>query len=62
MVEKGLGIAILPESILNKMSYHIVKKNIYPPIVRTIGLAFKDKKTLPIASRYFIDFILKHLK
>lgn len=59
MVEKGLGIAILPESILNKMNYNIVKKKIYPPIVRTIGIAFKDKKTLPIASRYFIDFILK---
>lgn len=59
MVEKGLGIAILPELILNKIGYNIVKKKIYPPIVRTISIAFKDKKTLPIASRYFIDFILK---
>lgn len=59
MVEKGLGIAILPELILNKISYDIVKKKIYPPIVRTIGIAFKDRKTLPIASKYFIDFILK---
>lgn len=59
MVEKGLGIAILPELILDKISYNIVKKRISPPIIRTISIAFKDKKTLPIASRYFIDFILK---
>lgn len=59
MVEKGLGIAILPELILNKVSYNIVKKKIFPPITRTISIAFKDRKTLPIASKYFIDYILK---
>lgn len=61
LVEKDLGIAILPESILEKMCYNIVKKEICPPIVRTIGIAFKDKNTMPIASRYFIDFIVKKL-
>lgn len=59
MVEKGLGIAILPELILNKISYNIVKKRIFPPITRTISIAFKDKKTLPISSKYFIDYIVK---
>lgn len=62
MVEKGLGIAILPELILDNIGYKIIKKKIHPPIVRTIGIAFKDKKTLPIASRCFIDFILKQPK
>ncbi|OOM74171.1 LysR family transcriptional regulator [Clostridium sp. BL-8] len=59
MVEKGLGITILPELTLDRISYNIVKKEIYPPILRTIGISFKNKKTLPIASKYFIDFILK---
>lgn len=59
MVEKGLGITILPELTLDRISYNIVKKEIFPPILRTIGISFKNKKTLPIASKYFIDFILK---
>lgn len=59
MVEKGLGISILPELILNRISYNIVTKKIHPSIVRTIGIAFKNKETLPIASRHFIDFLVK---
>lgn len=59
MIEKGLGISILPELVLNRINYNIVTKQISPPIVRTIGIAFKNKKALPIASRYFIDFLVK---
>lgn len=58
MVEKGLGISILPELVLNRISYHLSIKKISPPIVRTIGIAYKNKKTLPISSRYFIDFLI----
>ncbi len=59
MIEKGLGISILPQLVLNRINYNIVTKQISPPIVRTIGIAFKNKKALPIASRYFIDFLIK---
>lgn len=59
MVENGLGISILPELIMNRVSYQLVTKKISPPIIRTIGIAYKNKKVLPIASRYFIDFIIK---
>lgn len=59
MIEKGLGISILPELVLKRINYNIVTKEISPPIVRTIGIAFKNKKALPIASRYFIDFLVK---
>lgn len=59
MVENGLGISILPELIMNRANYQLVKKKITPSIIRIIGIAYKDKKTLPIASRYFIDFIIK---
>ncbi|MDY0404264.1 LysR family transcriptional regulator [Virgibacillus sp. 179-BFC.A HS] len=59
MVENGLGISILSELVMNKVSYRIVTKEISPPIVRTIGIAYKNKKTLPIASRYFIDFLIE---
>lgn len=59
MIENGLGISILPELVLNKINYHIVPKKISPSIVRTIGIAFKNRKALPIASRHFIDFLIK---
>ncbi|MCQ6281312.1 LysR family transcriptional regulator [Bacillus sp. EB600] len=59
MVEEGLGISILPKLVLNRVSYHLVKKKISPPIVRTIGIAYKNKKTLPISSRFFIDFLIE---
>mgnify|MGYP001165762834 CR=1 FL=1 len=59
MVENELGISILPELNLRRVNYKLVKKKISPPIMRTIGLAYKNKKVLPISSRYFIDFIIK---
>ncbi|GAA3332746.1 hypothetical protein GCM10020331_094050 [Ectobacillus funiculus] len=59
MIEQGLGISILPKLVLNRCPYTIVTKAISPAIVRTISLAYKDKRVLPIASRYFIDFIIE---
>ncbi|MGJ7911152.1 LysR family transcriptional regulator [Neobacillus sp. LXY-1] len=62
MVENGLGISILPEFVLNKVNYQLVAKRIEPSIRRTIGIAFKNRKTLPISSRYFIDFLVKRFQ
>ena len=33
---------------------------IAPPIYRTLAIAYKDKSSLPIASRYFIDYLKKN--
>lgn len=60
MIEKGLGISVLPKLILSRVNYNIVTKEISPPIIRTIAIAFKNKKALPLASKYFLDFIVKH--
>ncbi|MDO0821260.1 LysR family transcriptional regulator [Desulfosporosinus nitroreducens] len=59
MIERGLGISILPKLIISRSPYHIATLELSPPIVRTISLAFKNKKVLPIASRYFMDFIVE---
>ncbi|AFQ44270.1 LysR family transcriptional regulator [Desulfosporosinus meridiei] len=59
MIESGLGISILPKLIISRSPYRISTLELYPPIVRTISLAFKNKKVLPIASRYFMDFIVE---
>ncbi|WP_260287113.1 LysR family transcriptional regulator [Peribacillus aracenensis] len=62
MIEQELGISILPKLLLNKCPYNIVTKTISPSIIRTITLAYKDKRILPIASRYFIDFIIERYR
>jgi len=59
MVEKGLGISILPELVLSRHPQNIITKQILPTVERTIALAYKDKNILPIAGRFFIDFILE---
>ncbi|WP_313155450.1 LysR family transcriptional regulator substrate-binding protein, partial [Lacrimispora sp.] len=57
MIEKGLGAGILSELILNRVDYHISVRDIDPPLARTIGVVFKDKKILPFASRQFLEFL-----
>ena len=58
MVEQGLGVSILYNLVLDKERQGFVTRPVYPPIQRIIALAWMRKKALPIASRYFIDFIL----
>ena len=62
MVEEGLGVSILPKLVLSRHHQNISTRAIRPAIVRTIALAYKNKNVLPIASRYFIDFILEKFK
>lgn len=62
MIEKGLGVGILSELILNRVDYKNAVKDTDPPLARTIGLVFKDKKILPIASRQFLDFLTEIYK
>lgn len=61
MVESGLGVSILPELVLRKTNYQIAILPIRPAVTRKIGLVMKEKNALPIASKYFIDFLLSHI-
>lgn len=54
MVEKGLGIAILPRLILKRIPYHILTKPIDVPAFRDIGLAFRNRKSLSLAAERFV--------
>lgn len=62
MVEQGLGVSILYDLVLEGYHQKIVVKPIRPTIERTLALTYKNKKVLPIASRYFIDYILDYFK
>jgi hypothetical protein len=58
MVEEGLGISVLSALVLNRNNRNIAVKSIYPKLERTVSLAYKNKNIMPIAGRYFIDFII----
>lgn len=55
MVEKGLGVSILPDMILRRIPYNIEIRPLKAPYYRTIGLAFKNRKKLTPAVRKFIE-------
>ena len=57
MVEQGLGVSVLSALVLNRHGRDIEIRRIEPGLVRSISVAYKNKGVLPIAARYFIDFI-----
>lgn len=61
MVEAGLGISILAELVLRRTNYQIVTLPVDPPIIRTLAIGYKDKNSLPIASKYFIEYLTSNI-
>ncbi len=57
MVERGLGISILPQLILQRIPYCIVAKELEVPAYRKIGLAFRDKKSMSLAVKRFLNYV-----
>lgn len=55
MVEKGLGVSILPDMILRRIPYRLAIRPLKVPYYRTIGLVFKDRKRLTPAVQKFIE-------
>lgn len=58
MVERGLGVSILPDMILRCIPYRLEVRPLKVPYYRTIGLAFKDGRNLSPATEMFIDNLL----
>lgn len=59
MVEAGLGVSILAELMLRRTNFKNVCLPVDPPIYRTLAVAYKDKDSLPIASKRFIDYLIE---
>lgn len=57
MVECGLGISILPELIMRRIPYRIVKKELEIPAYRKIGLVLKNSKTASLAVKCFMKYL-----
>ena len=57
MVEKGMGVGILPELILQRIPYHIEVRPLQNPYYRPIGLAVKSRARLTPAVQKFIEYL-----
>lgn len=57
MVEKGLGVSILPDMILQRIPYKIEIRSMKEPYYRSIGLAMKDRKHVAPAVKKFLEYL-----
>lgn len=57
MVEKGLGISILPELILRRTPYRIISKELDVSAFRTLGIAMRNKKATSLAAQRFMEYL-----
>ena len=57
MVEGGLGVSILPKLILRRIPYNVKIKEFDTPLYRNIAIAVKDKKSIPISVKKFLNYI-----
>ena len=57
MVERGMGISILPELILKRVPYRIEVRPLAEPYYRSIGLAMKNRAHLSPAVQKFIEYL-----
>ncbi len=57
MVEKGMGVSILPDMILRRIPYQLEIRPLQEPYYRPIGLAVKNQKHLTPAVKKFIDYL-----
>ena len=57
MIESGLGVSILPQLIMKRVPYNIVTRELNVPAYRNIGIAFREKRTLSLAVKRFLDYL-----
>lgn len=61
MIEAGLGVSILAELILHRTNYRLALRPTDPPVSRAIAIGYKDKASLPVAAKRFIEHLEIHL-
>ncbi len=57
MVEKGLGISILPKLILKRTPYQLEVRNLERPLIREICLAMKSRQPASAAVKRFVQYL-----
>ncbi len=57
MVEKGMGVSILPDLILKRIPYRLEIRALTEPYYRQIGLAMKNREHLTPAVQKFMEYL-----
>lgn len=57
MIERGLGIGILPELVLHRTPYKVVVRELDVPAYRKLALAVRSMHSLPFIVREVVHFI-----
>lgn len=60
MVERGLGISILTELVLHRISYNVAVVPLEPSVIRNLAIVIKDRNSLALASKKFIEYLLSN--
>ena len=59
MIEKNMGVGVLPELILRRRGYDVALRPLVPALYRHIGVAYRDGRLLSLAARYFIEYLVE---
>ena len=62
MVERGLGISILPGLVLGGQQRNIRLVELEEPFYRSLGIAVSSKEELSPAAKRFITYVQNYLK
>jgi DNA-binding transcriptional LysR family regulator len=57
MIEKGLGISLLPSLILKRISFQVLLKPLDKPFSRKIGYILPENRAPSLAVQKFIDYL-----
>ncbi len=55
MVENHLGVAILPEVLLQRTDYRVEARPLDPPLMRSVGILYRRKSGLSTAAGSFVQ-------
>ena len=62
MVEKGLGVSMLPKLVLYRHHQDIVVRSLTPPLYREMCVAYRTEENISIAGKTFMDFVVDYAK
>jgi DNA-binding transcriptional LysR family regulator len=57
MVERGLGVSILPALALKRSAWRVTARRLDVPAYRNLGIALRSKKTASLAVKSFLETI-----
>ena len=57
MVERGLGVSILPALALKRCAWRVAARRLDVPAYRNLGVALRSRKTASLAVKSFLEYV-----